>query len=221
MITLSDILNYYHITPQFPPAAMLAAQNMPKEVTEQDKKGRLDLSKQLIFTIDGDDSKDFDDAISLEMNKKGNFILGVHIADVSHYVKEKSPIDAAAFSRGTSVSLIDTVVPLLPFELSNGICSLNPDVTRLTLSVFMEITPKGKITNYQIYESFIKSKYRMTYNNVTKILEGDKDLCVKYKELVPVLKDMLRLSKILNKKRVARGAVEFVTTEAKITSDRA
>lgn len=220
MITLSDILNYYHITPQFPPAAMLVAQNTPTDVLEQDIKGRLDLSEELIFTIDGDDSKDFDDAVSLEMNEKGNFILGVHIADVSHYVKEKSPIDAAAFSRGTSVYLIDTVIPMLPFELSNGICSLNPNVTRLTLSVFMEITPKGKITDYQIYESFIKSKYRMTYNNVTKILEGDKDLCNQYKELVPVLKDMLRLSKILNKKRLMRGAVEFVTSEAKITINR-
>ncbi len=216
MITLGDILNYYHITPQFPPAAAIAAQNMPTEVSERDLKGRLDLTDSLIFTIDGDDAKDFDDAVSLETLENGNFLLGVHIADVSHYVTEKSPIDTAAYTRGTSVYLIDTVIPMLPFELSNGLCSLNPNVVRLTLSVFMEITPKGKIVDYKIYESYIQSKYRMTYKNVNSIFEGDKELREKYSEIVPVLLKMLKLSKILNKKRIMRGAIEFVTSEAKI-----
>jgi len=220
MITLPDILSHYYITPQFPPAAVLAAQKMPREVSGKDLKGRLDLTKLLTFTIDGDDAKDFDDAVSLEKTDDGNYILGVHIADVSHYVTEGSPIDSAAFSRGTSVYLIDTVIPMLPFELSNGLCSLNPNVIRLTLSVFMEITPRGKVKDYSIHESFIKSKYRMTYNNVTKILEKDKELSEKYEELVPVLKDMLRLSEILNKKRIRRGAIEFVTNESKITLDK-
>lgn len=219
MVSLSEILRYYHITPQFPPGAVLMTQKMPTEVSDKDLKGRLDLTDLLIFTIDGDDAKDFDDAVSLEKNEKGNYVLGVHIADVSHYVTENSPIDAAAFMRGTSVYLIDTVVPMLPFELSNGLCSLKPGVIRLTLSVFIEITPKGIVKDYKIYESFIISKYRMTYKNVAKILDGDKELTAQYEKIVPVLKDMNTLSKILGKERKKSGSIDFVTGEAYIKLD--
>ena len=153
-MTLFDIFENYHITPQFPPAVQKQLKNLPDEVQEKDLKGRLDLTELLTFTIDGDDAKDFDDAVSLEKNEKGNYVLGVHIADVSHYATENSPVDRAAFARGTSVYLIDTVVPMLPFELSNELCSLKPNVIRLTLSVFMEISPRGALKSYSIHESF-------------------------------------------------------------------
>ena len=219
-MTLFDIFENYHITPQFPPAVEKQLKGLPKEVRESDLKGRLDLTKLLTFTIDGDDAKDFDDAVSLEKNEKGNYILGVHIADVSHYATENSPVDRAAFSRGTSVYLIDTVVPMLPFELSNELCSLKPDVVRLTMSVFMEISSRGAVKNYSIHESYIKSSYRMTYANVTRILHGDKELNQKYAPITDVLRDMLKLSGILKKKREMRGAIEFVTRESKVTLDK-
>ncbi|MBQ9757802.1 MAG: ribonuclease R [Clostridia bacterium] len=219
-MTLLDILANFHIMPQFPPGAMRQAEKMPKTVSQQDKLGRRDLSDKSIITIDGDDAKDFDDAISIEILENRNYLLGVHIADVTHYVTENSPIDRAAFARGTSVYLIDTVVPMLPFELSNELCSLKPNVERLAVSVFMEITPSGKVENYEICESVIVSKARMTYANVTKILEGDKTLCEKYSQLIPMLKMMKTLADILKKKRVAEGSVEFETHESKITLDK-
>lgn len=215
----TDLLNKYHIMPQFPPSAVRQTAKMPTEVAARDTEGREDLTSKLIITIDGDDAKDFDDAVSLEKTKDGSYILGVHIADVTHYVTEGSAIDNAAFLRGTSVYLIDTVVPMLPFELSNGLCSLRPNEIRLTLSVFMEFTQRGKMTGYRISKSFIRSHDRMTYNNVTKILEGDKELCKRYAHLVPMLKSMKRLAEILKKKRRRRGEIDFVTHESKITLD--
>lgn len=219
-MTLIDILANFHIMPQFPPGAMRQAEKMPETVSEKDKSGRRDLSDKLIITIDGDDAKDFDDAISIEKLENKNFLLGVHIADVTHYVTENSPIDRAAFARGTSVYLIDTVVPMLPFELSNELCSLKPNAQRLAVSVFMEITPSGKMESYEICESVIVSKARMTYSNVTKILEGDEKLCEKYLKLVPMLKMMNSLADVLKKRRVAEGSVEFETHESKITLDK-
>lgn len=215
-MTLGDILDHYHITPQFPPAAAIEAKKMPESVNKADLKGRLDLTELLTFTIDGDDAKDFDDAVSLSKKENGNYYLGVHIADVAHYVKKNSPIDKAAYLRGTSVYLIDTVVPMLPFELSNGLCSLRPGEIRLTLSVFMEITPRGKLKNYEIYESYIKSKYRLTYKIAAEILKKNKELSKEYSEVSETLFLMEKLAKVLNKKRAARGAVDFVTQEAKI-----
>jgi len=214
-----DLLSAYHIMPQFPPGAMRQAEKMPKTVSEDDLQGRIDLTDKLIFTIDGDDAKDFDDAVSIDILENGNYCLGVHIADVTHYVTENSPLDRAAFSRGTSVYLIDTVIPMLPFELSNELCSLKPNEVRLTVSVFMEITPRGKVKSYEICNSFIKSAARMTYANVTKILEGDKELCSKYEGLVSTFQTMKKLAGILNKKRVAEGSIEFETHESKITLD--
>ncbi len=214
-----DLLSEYHIMPQFPPGALREAQAMPKEVNSDDMIGRKDLTEKLIITIDGDDAKDFDDAVSLEILENGSYCLGVHIADVTHYVTENSALDRAAFSRGTSVYLIDTVIPMLPFELSNELCSLKPGVVRLAVSVFMEITPKGKVKSYDIANSFIRSSQRMTYGDVTKILEGDKELCEKYSGLVSMLQLMKRLASVLNKKRVAEGSIEFETHESKITLD--
>lgn len=219
-MTFVDLLSAYHIMPQFPPGAVRQAEKMPKEVTPADCVGRKDLTDKLIITIDGDDAKDFDDAISIELMENGNYCLGVHIADVTHYVTENSPIDRAAFSRGTSVYLIDTVIPMLPFELSNELCSLKPNEIRLAVSVFMEISPRGKVKSYDICESFIRSHDRMTYADVTKILEGDEKLCAKYSHLVSMLHQMKRLAGILNKKRVADGAIEFETHESKITLNK-
>lgn len=219
-MTFIDLLSTYHIMPQFPPAVMRQAENIPTAVSDADLVGRKDLTDKLIITIDGDDAKDFDDAVSIELLENGNYCLGVHIADVTHYVKEGSPIDRSAFSRGTSVYLIDTVVPMLPFELSNELCSLKADEIRLAVSVFMEITPRGKISNYEICESFIKSANRMTYSDVTKILEGDEELSVRYSHLVSMLHKMKRLAGILKKKRISDGSVEFETHESKIVLDK-
>ncbi len=214
-----DILSAYHIMPQFPPGAVRQAEKMPADVRTDDLSGRKDLTDKLIFTIDGDDAKDFDDAVSLDILENGNYCLGVHIADVTHYLTENSPLDRAAFARGTSVYLIDTVIPMLPFELSNELCSLKPNKVRLTVSVFMEITPRGKVKSYEICDSFIKSAARMTYANVTKILEGDKELCKRYEHLVATLQMMKKLAGILNKKRINDGSIEFETHESKITLD--
>lgn len=220
-MNLFDIFYHYHITPQFSPAAELEAKNMPTEVNKSDLKGRLDLSELLTFTIDGDDAKDFDDAVSLCKNEDGNYLLGVHIADVTHYVKPDSPIDRAAFLRGTSVYLIDTVVPMLPFKLSNGLCSLVSNEIRLTLSVFLEITPRGRLKSYEICESYIKSKHRLTYKTASEILKKNKEVLKNYpKELCDTLYLMQKLANVLKKKRNARGALNFVTSETKITLDK-
>ncbi len=214
-----DLLSTYHIMPQFPPGAVRQAESVPTEVNRDDLIGRCDLTDKLIITIDGDDAKDFDDAVSVEILENGNCCLGVHIADVTHYVKEGSPIDRAAFSRGTSVYLIDTVIPMLPFELSNELCSLKPDVVRLTVSVFMEINKRGEVKSYEICNSFIRSTNRMTYADVTAILEGDDALCRKYSHLVSMLDKMNDLAAVLKKKRLSEGSIEFETHESKITLD--
>ncbi len=182
-------------------------------VEEKDIKDRLDLRDKNIITIDGDYSKDFDDAVDLEILPNGNYLLGVHIADVSHYVTENSPLDLDAKSRGTSLYLADRVVPMLPRELSNGICSLNPGVDRLTLSCIMEYNNKGKLLNYNICESVINSHHRMTYNDVNKILNGDEELINKYKDIYEMLLNMQQFSKILRKLREKKGALEFYENE--------
>ena len=188
------------------------------EISEKARKNRLDLTKELILTIDGEDAKDLDDAISLTREKNG-YRLGVHIADVSHYVKEKSALDAEAFERGTSVYFADRVVPMLPEKLSNGICSLHPGVDRLALSVFMDIDQNGKVVHYDIHKSVIRSKYRMTYKNVTGILEKDKELCREYASLVPQFELMAEVAGVLRKKRDKRGSINFDFPEAKILFD--
>lgn len=193
------------------------ADGISEEIDESEYKGRRDLRDVRMVTIDGEDAKDLDDAVSIERLPNGNYRLGVHIADVSHYVRENNPLDKEAFKRATSVYLIDRVIPMLPKKLSNGICSLNPKVDRLTLSCIMEIDHKGKVVDHEIVESVIRTNERMTYTDVTKILEdNDPELIKRYDYLVDDFKTMEELCKILRAKRTKRGAIDFEIAEAKI-----
>lgn len=213
---LNGLLSEYRIQSHFPKAVLEEADSMPDKVSPSEMENREDLRNKLIFTIDGDDSKDFDDAVSLEKTDDGNYLLGVHIADVTHYVKEDTQLCREALKRGTSVYMPHRVIPMLPKRLSNGICSLNPDVDRLTLSVFMEIDKDGNIKNHRITEAVIHSAARMTYANVNKILDGDTKLREKYSELVEVLEEMDSLSDILSARRRERGAIDFDFPETKV-----
>ena len=205
----------------FPSKAAAQAKAISKAgVGEQDMAGRRDLRGENIITIDGADSKDFDDAVSVKRLDNGNFLLGVHIADVSHYIGEDSPLDKEALKRDNSVYIINQVVPMLPKELSNGICSLNEGEDRLTLSVNMEITPEGDITEHNIYESVIRSKHRMVYTDVSDIIENDdRELAAKYSDIYDMLMDMKELAQILRSKREAAGSLDFDLDEAYITLD--
>lgn len=176
---------------------------------------RKDLRDIVTITIDGDDSKDFDDAVSLKKTEDG-YELGVHIADVSEYVREDSVLDEEAGKRGTSVYLPDRVIPMLPEILSNDICSLNPDEDRLTLSCILNLDEKGRVKKSRIKESVIRSRYRMTYSKVQRILDGDKKLCKEYKDIVPMLNDMAELSRLLRRRREKHGALDFDLPEALI-----
>ena len=191
---------------------------IPSEVTEEELKNRVDLTNEMIFTIDGDDTKDIDDAISIEKND-GIYKLGVHIADVSHYVKIGSSLYESAFARGTSSYLADTVIPMIPHQLSNGICSLNPDVVRLTISCEMKINSKGKIIEYDIFPSYIKSRKQMTYKNVNKILM-ENVIPEGYAEYAETLKEMKELASILRKEKESRGYIDFGLDEAKVIQDK-
>ena len=191
--------------------------NIPDEVCENDLIGRTDLTNEMIFTIDGDDTKDIDDAISVKKDGK-NYVLGVHIADVSNYVKVGTALYDSAFSRGTSSYLADTVIPMIPHQLSNGICSLNPEVIRLTISCVMTIDGNGKVINYDIFPSYIKSRKQMTYKNVNKILE-ENIIPEGYEEFADTLKLMHELSKILRQEKINRGYIDFGIDEAKVIQD--
>ena len=194
--------------------------SIPNEVSKGELVGRIDYTSDLVITIDGADSKDFDDAVCVKRLDNGNYKLYVHIADVSHYVKEDCPIDKEALERGTSIYLVDRVIPMLPTKLSNGICSLNEGVIRLVLSCVMEIDLKGNIVSSEITSGYIKSRHRMTYENVNKILEdNDEYLIKKYKDIYPMLLDMKELSYILREKRMARGSLDFDIKEMKICVD--
>ncbi|AKI96535.1 ribonuclease R [Kosmotoga pacifica] len=206
----------------FPDEVIEEARKVSREPSSGEKRKRKDFTKDKIFTIDGEDAKDFDDAIGIRKLPNGNFLLGVHIADVSHYVKEGSKLDKEAYERGTSVYLLDTVIPMLPFELSNNICSLREGMDRLTLSLEMEITPKGKLVNYEINEGVIHSVRRLTYNEVNHFLQGNGDSELHRK--LDVLKDELlmarELAKILRDWRKKRGSVMDISSrEAKILTD--
>jgi ribonuclease R len=218
-----DILEivYQHELPiDFPEDVKKEIAAIPDYVTDDDKKGRVDLTNEVVVTIDGDDSKDFDDAVGLKQLDNGNYRLLVNIADVSHYVKEGSPLDKEAYRRSTSVYLTDRVIPMLPRKLSNGICSLNPQVERLAMTCEMEITPEGQTVSHKIYPSVIESNARMTYNDVNKILESkDEKTMARYEELVPMFELMGELHKILLKQRKKRGAIEFDDNEAQIIVD--
>ena len=195
---------------------MAEANQVPDKPSEKDYQGRLDLREELTFTIDGADAKDLDDAVHIKRLDNGHFELGVHIADVSYYVKEGSALNREALARGTSVYVTDRVVPMLPERLSNGICSLNPNLDRLTQSAIMEIDRQGKVVRYQIRPSVIKTVFRMTYDNVNKMLAGDQELMETYQPILDSVRYMASLHHILEKMREKRGALNFDTSEAKI-----
>lgn len=219
-----DVLSvmFKHNLPQdFPVEVLESAARIPDKIQPQEWEGRRDLRELLMITIDGDDAKDLDDAVTVQMLDNGHYLLGVHIADVGHYVQEDSVLDQEAFDRATSVYLVDRVVPMLPQRLSNGICSLNAGENRLALTCSMEIDGRGVVVAHEVYESVIHVDYRMTYKNVTKILvDKDERLCRQYSELVPMLEQMAELRAILEQKRIRRGAIAFHTRESKIVLDK-
>ena len=216
-VDILSIAYKYGIYPEFNAEVEEELKNIPDHVEESELKGRRDLTDKVIFTIDGDDTKDIDDAISLE-EKDGNYVLGVHIADVSNYVKENTALGDEAYKRGTSSYLADTVIPMLPHQLSNGICSLNEGVIRLSMSCVMEIDSNGKVVNYEIFPSYIKSSKKMTYKHVNNLLmrnivdEG-------YEPFKDTLLKMNELAHILRKEKISRGYIDFEIDEAKIVQD--
>ena len=216
-VEILSIIRAHGLPEEFPKKVLEEAQKVAVPIPQEEIDRRLDIRDLNIFTIDGEDAKDLDDAISIERLSNGNFKLGVHIADVTHYVHEKSKLDKEALKRATSVYLVDTVIPMLPKTLSNGVCSLNPHEDKLTLSVFMEIDRKGNVKQYDIKETIINSKARMTYTEVSDILENDdEELKAKYSHVVEEFKTAEVLAKILMERRNRRGAIDFDFPEAKI-----
>ena len=205
------------IPTKFPDDVLAEADQVPDTINEKDLVGRRDLREQLIVTIDGEDAKDLDDAVTVKKLANGNYFLGVHIADVSNYVTEGSQLDREAYERGTSVYLTDRVIPMIPQRLSNGICSLNPHVPRLTMSCEMEIDPNGQVVSHDIFPSVIQTTERMTYTAVNQILEEqDEKVMERYQQLVPMFQEMQELHQILEEMRIRRGAISFEDREAKI-----
>lgn len=218
-IDILSVVESRNIPHTFEQEVLFKAQKAAEDTASAHVENRLDLRGEQIITIDGDDAKDLDDAVHVKRKENGNFELGVHIADVGHYVPYKGVIDLEAYRRGTSIYLADRVIPMLPEVLSNGICSLNEGKDRLTLSVIMEIDKAGKVVDHTISESVICSKKRMTYTDVTAILSGDSEKRARFSEIVPMLEEMEKLREILRKKRVARGSIDFNFDEARIVLD--
>jgi len=215
-----SIIKAYNLSEEFPEDVIKQAEGISDVVTAEMARGRRDLRQLRMVTIDGEDAKDLDDAVSLEKLADGKYRLGVHIADVSHYVSENSPLDREALKRGTSVYLVDRVIPMLPKKLSNGICSLNPKVDRLAFTVMMDIDSSGRVLDHEIFESVINIDERMTYTNVYKILaEDDRELKERYSYLLGDFKAMEELALVLRAKRMSRGAIDFDFEEAKIILD--
>ncbi|MDF7672235.1 ribonuclease R [Lactobacillus sp. ESL0701] len=220
-VDIMSIVSAHDVRTEWPQDAMDQANAIPDHIEPEEWNNREDITDQPAVTIDGDDSKDFDDAVVLWKLPNGNYHLGVHIADVSHYIKEKTPLDEEAFARGNSTYLVDRVIPMLPFRLSNGICSLNEGQDRLVLSCEMEFTPEGERVNYRIHSSVMRSHGRLTYNKVNQALDPDNsdELEEKYVKLRPMLQDMAELHNALYQKRHQRGAIDFEEPEAKIIVD--
>lgn len=220
-VDIMSIVAGHDVRTEWSEAAMMQANAIPDHVTDAEKADRVDITDQPAVTIDGDDSKDFDDAVVLWRLDNGNYHLGVHIADVAHYVGEHSALDEEAFARGNSTYLVDRVIPMLPFRLSNGICSLNEGVERLVLSCDMEITPAGERVGYKIYPAVMKSHGRMTYNKVNQTIDPNNTAPLedKYVKLRPMLLDMAKLHEALYQKRHNRGAIDFEEPEAEIKVD--
>ncbi|MCI8932672.1 MAG: ribonuclease R [Lachnospiraceae bacterium] len=219
-VDILSIVKGFDIPMEFSEKVMKQANRIKLEVSEADMLGREDLRDMMMVTIDGEDAKDLDDAVSLSREGE-DFLLGVHIADVTNYVQENSALDREALKRGTSVYLVDRVIPMLPHRLSNGICSLNEGVDRLALSCLMKVSPDGEVKDYRIVESVIRVDRRMTYTSVKKILEDkDQEERTKYEVFVPMFEEMEALSKILRAKRKKRGAIDFDFPETKIILDK-
>lgn len=219
-----DILSVIHkhgLPMEFPAEVLQQAEDTPDTIDESELANRRDLRNEIIVTIDGADAKDLDDAVTVTKLENGHYKLGVHIADVSYYVKEGTPIDREAEERATSVYLVDRVIPMIPHRLSNGICSLNPKVDRLTLSCHMEITPDGEVVDHEIFQSVIRTTERMTYSDVNRILvEKDEETRNRYDALVPMFELMEELASILRNKRMKRGAIDFDFKESKVLVDQ-
>ncbi|MDY4560441.1 MAG: ribonuclease R [Peptostreptococcus porci] len=227
-VEIDSIVRSHGFQEEFPEKVIAQLEMIENKVKPNEVDGRLDLREKMIYTIDGDDSKDFDDAISVELLDNGNYELGVHIADVTHYVKENSPLDREALRRGTSVYMVDKVIPMLPQKLSNGICSLNPHVDRLTLSCIMEVNPQNaKVVRHVILESVIRSNARLTYHEVSEFLENDDKSLIeniddpeRTEELFDSLRNAGVLSELLRKNRFKRGAIDFDFPESKIVLNK-
>lgn len=224
-VDILSIIRKFGLPEAFPPEVMQEAEEAPDAIREEDLAGRRDLRGRTIVTIDGADAKDLDDAVEVQLLDNGNYLLGVHIADVGFYVREGSMLDREAFNRGTSVYLVDRVIPMLPHRLSNGICSLNPQVDRLTLSCEMEIDPSGKVVSHDIYPSVIRTAERMTYADVRLLVDEEADpgappeLLERYEALLPFFRQMRDLALALRAKRMRRGAIDFDFSESKVIVD--
>ena len=227
-VEIDSIVRSHGFQEEFPEKVVAQLEMIENKVKPNEVDGRLDLREKMIYTIDGDDSKDFDDAISVELLDNGNYELGVHIADVTYYVKENSPLDREALRRGTSVYMVDKVIPMLPQKLSNGICSLNPHVDRLTLSCIMEVNPQNAmVVRHVISESVIRSNARLTYHEVSEFLENDDKSLIeniddpeRTDELFDSLRNAGVLSELLRKNRFKRGAIDFDFPESKIVLNK-
>ena len=219
-IEILSIIKRHNLPIEFPAEVQEAAEKVPAAISEEEIAGRRDMRHLPIVTIDGEDAKDLDDGVYVEPLKNGNYLLGVYIADVSHYVQENNTLDKEARERGTSVYLVDRVLPMLPRRLSNGICSLNANEDRLAMSANMEINSQGQVVNYELFPSVIRVKKRLTYTVVRKILvDHDEELIAENQELLPQLQDMERLCGILRKRRMSRGAIDFDFPELKVKLD--
>ncbi len=215
-----SIIRRMDLPDAFSKAAARQARNLNKPVTPGEIARREDLRALPCITIDGADAKDLDDAVSLVPLEGGNCLLGVHIADVSHYVTPQSPLDQEAYKRGTSVYFPDRVLPMLPKEISNGVCSLNPNTEKLTLSCIMELDPAGKVVSHRLAETVIRTRYRMTYEDVNAMFDGDKALLEQYKDIWPMLSNMGALMEKLRSRRFKRGSMDFDLAEAKLILDK-
>lgn len=219
-VDILSIIMQYDLPTEFPEEVYKEIESIADNVDNEDKSDREDLRDVVMVTIDGEDAKDLDDAVSVERLENGNYKLGVYIADVSHYVREKSPLDKEAYIRGTSVYLVDRVIPMLPHKLSNGICSLNAGEDRFTLCCIMEIDNKGEVVSHDIKKAVINVNRRMSYTIVYDLLTNESSQYYEeYKDLVPMFKEMEQLRNILLRKRQKRGAIEFESEEAKILLD--
>lgn len=219
-VDMLSLIKEHNLPYEFSKYVLEEAKQIREEVEKKDIPNRVDLRDNILFTIDGEDAKDLDDAVCVEKLKNGNYKLGVHIADVSYYVKENSKLDKEAYIRGTSVYMLDRVIPMLPPKLSNGICSLNAGQDRFTLSIDMEIDKKGQVVSSQLYKAVINVTQRMTYTDVNKIIENSDEAVVKkYKKYIKHFKAMEELARILQKRRLEQGSLDLDIPESKITLD--